>query len=523
MKMKLVACLAAALVCVWLGPARPPVAGASTPVVRVRSDKFDDAQSLITDALRERLAASVAVGVSQGGKITWLEAFGLANGPQRIKATAHTAYPIGSITEALTATAVMALAERGRIDIDKPAEKYMEPLEFTACKGRGRDVTVKHLLNHTAGLPVHFNRFYDGEGHSPPTIEETAAHYAILVREPGKTFQRSDLGYGLLGHIISRVSGIAYGDFMRKHVFEPLGMMTTWIGPHPEWAGITAETYDARLRPLPPVRTDTPAAGEGFSCAYDLLRFAMFQLENRLPDTEPPIGAQAIEAMQTGVDESAEYAAGDLYAMGWFVTEDDNGFRTVWQESSTDGASGMLKLVPSENIAVVVLINGPGDGLPRRIVDSALGALLPAYRKNLEAGSEPRRPGLGPFEPAPDLIGEWKGKIMTYGLDIPVRMVFQQDGDIHFLKPPDIDNTWVLQDLEYFDEVLNEVGMDGNRIRGWVDARVATGDAMRSPHVLLIDIVREGDSIDGSVTAVSAAERIYFGLSYCIHLERQDR
>ncbi len=522
MKRAFIAILAAGVLCAWFSPLDTRAAGTQAPVIRVPNEEFDEVRSLIADAVSTRTIPSAAVAVARGGKIIWLEGLGWADGPGRVKATAHTAYPIASITKALTATAVMALAGRGEIDIDEPAEKYMKPLKFKAYRGKSGDVTVRHLLNHTAGLPMHFNYFYDDEPYDPPGFDETFYRYGILVREPGKVFQHSNLGYEVLGRIISEVSGMTYEDFMRSQVFEPLGMVTTWVGLHPEWSGLAAEKYDSGLRPIPAMSMDTPAAGGCFASAYDLVRFGMFHLKNNLPGAPALLSKDAIEAMQTEKDETASYPAGRMYGLGWFFDEDDNGYRTVWQEGGIDGATSILKLVPSENIAVVVLINGWSKDLTERIADGILGILLPEYKKNLEERGKERKREFGPYEPTPELTARYKGEVKTYAGDFPVKMIFQDDGDIHFLKPLDIDRTWVLQEGEYFDRVLNDVGVAGDRIYGWVHANMPTGDASRYPHALVVDVTHEGDDIYGAVSAVSAAERMYFSLPYYITLKKQD-
>ena len=522
MKRTLVAIIVAGAVCAWLIPGGPDAAGTSVPVMRVKNKDFDEIRSLITDAVGDRTIASAAVAVAHGGKIVWLEGLGWANGPQRIKATAHTAYPIASITKPLTATAIMVLAERGELDLETPAEKYIEPLEFTAYRGKSGDVTVRHLLNHTSGLPLHFNYFYADEAYDPPGFEETLHRYGILVHEPGRVFQVSNLGYEVLGHIVSEVSGLPYDDFLRSEIFDPLGMATSWTGHHPEWSSLAAEKYDSALRPIPAMRTDTPAASEGFTSVYDLIRFGMFHLKNNLPGTQGLLSKDAIEAMQTEIDETAAYTSDDMYALGWAVKENDNGYRTVWHEGGIAGARGILKLVPSENIAVAVLTNGWGGDLVGRITDGILGTLLPDYEDSPKEGADESEPAFGPYEPSPALAGLYKGGIKTYAGDIPVRLDFQDDGDIHFMKPLEIDRTWVLKDQDHLNTLLNDPGMSGNRIYGWVHATMPTGDASRHPHVLVMDITHDGDRIEGSVTAVSAAERMYFGLSYYVSLKKQD-
>ncbi len=99
-------------------------------------------------------------------------------------------------------------------------------------------------------------------------------------------------------------------------------------------------------------------------------------------------------------------------------------------------------------------------------------------------------------------------------------MVFQEDGDIHFLKQLDINRNWVLQNQRLFDRVLNNTGFKEDRIYGWVDAHMPTADAQRLPHIMVVDVIRDGKKLTGSVSAISAADRMYFGLPYYISLDK---
>jgi CubicO group peptidase (beta-lactamase class C family) len=90
-------------------------------------------------------------------------------------------------------------------------------------------VTIKHLLQHTSGLPRHWRNFYSDEGETPPKLAETISRYGILVNAPGTQHLYTNLGYGLLAHIIEQVSRMPFSEFMRKEVFQPLGMLNTSI------------------------------------------------------------------------------------------------------------------------------------------------------------------------------------------------------------------------------------------------------------------------------------------------------
>ncbi|NIM47988.1 MAG: serine hydrolase [Gemmatimonadales bacterium] len=303
---------------------------------QVRNAEFDAVKAMILKEIEERTIPSASVAVAKDGEIIWLESFGWADVERKIKATPHTPYPIASITKTMTATAVMLLAERGELDIRQPVEDYVAPLKLTAYKGNSRDVTVKHLLNHAGGLAMHFDYYYEDEEYVPPSVPEAIERYGFLIHAPGEVFQYANLGYALLGHMISKVTGTEYEDFLRTEVFERLGMNHTWVGSHSDGPSPVTSKYDGELGIIPQVLPYAVAAGAAFSSAYDLVRFGMFHLKDRIAEQERILRDATIEAMQSDKDATAKYGSEDYYGFGWFFRESEGatgsaGTRAVWE------------------------------------------------------------------------------------------------------------------------------------------------------------------------------------------------
>jgi CubicO group peptidase (beta-lactamase class C family) len=111
-------------------------------------------------ALEQRIAReidsgnvpSLAVAAVQDGRVVYLRAFGHADLATRRPATVHTAYALASATKPITATAVLQLAERGRIDLDAPAQNYLRPWRLHRTAERWQAPSVRQLLDHTSGL-----------------------------------------------------------------------------------------------------------------------------------------------------------------------------------------------------------------------------------------------------------------------------------------------------------------------------------------------------------------------------------
>jgi len=169
-------------------------------------------------------------------------------------------YALASISKPLTATGLMILAERGLINLDSPINDYLGEVKLQPRVGDEAEATVRRVASHTAGLPLHSQHFYEGDLYQPPLIEETIRRYGYLVTAPGERYQYSNLGYGLLGYVISSVSGQSYADFMSEKVFVPLGMNHTSVLLGPDLEESQAVKYTPGGLVVPPCDTDSPGA-----------------------------------------------------------------------------------------------------------------------------------------------------------------------------------------------------------------------------------------------------------------------
>ncbi len=268
---------------------------------------FDRLRELMRSQLIERALPSLAVAVARDGVILWEEGFGWADRANRIHATPHTLYSLASISKPITTTGLMILQERGLLDLDRPIDDYLGDAKLTARVGSAADATVRRVANHTAGLPLHYQFFYADQPHRPPPFAETIRRYANLITMPGERHQYSNLGYGLLDHVISRLSCQSYADFMRSAVFLPLGMTHTSVGIEPELAPFQAIRYGADGISYPFYDFDHPGGSAVFCSAHDLVRFGMFHLKAHLPDQKAILSDQTIDTIWFK-------ASGDIHA-----------------------------------------------------------------------------------------------------------------------------------------------------------------------------------------------------------------
>ena len=415
--------------CVFLGALSVFVAESQQS--RASADQFDPIRQQIKTALVESNLPSVSVAVARDGAILWEEGFGWADRENRIAATEHTMYSLASISKPITATGLMTLVERARVKLDKRINEYLGSAKLTARIGDANNATVRRVANHTSGLPLHYQFFYEDEPYRRPTMDETIRRYGNLLTRPGERYQYSNLGFGVLDYVIARESGKSYADYMRQKVFLPLGMTHTSVDIGPGLEKHHAIRYDPTGDPIPFYDFDHPGASAIYSSAHDLVRFGMFHLKNHLPDQKAILSDKSIDAMQQATSEPGKDTG---YGIGWGMSVDGRGYRTVSHSGGMGGVSTLLVLVPEENIAVASLANARTP-LAYRLPGEILKILLPdsnteqSDRKNAqqEAETDESQDSENAWPPSP-LVGRWKGKVHTYQGELRLRFDVKPEG-----------------------------------------------------------------------------------------------
>jgi len=454
------------------------------------TDSFDAVRAHIERLVADGEVPSMAVAVARDGEIVWEEGFGLANREKNIPATEHTVYYLASIGKPFMATGLMVLVEQGLIDLDAPINDYLGEARIQARVGDVAEATVRRVANHTAGLPLHAQTFYEDEPYRAPPMDELIRRYGYLVTAPGERWQYSNLGYGVLGDVIARVSGKSYADCMREEVLALLGMSHTSVGIDPGLEAYQAVQYAPDGSPLPRYEIDVPGARAVYGSAHDLIRFGMFHLKNHLPDQQAIISDAAIDEMQRQTTVSLLGGYGP-------------------------GVTNSLVLVPQENLAVVVLSN-TYRGWPDQIANQILRVLLG------EKFVEPDLPrsGVEPFVPGPAFIGVWEGHVHTYEGGMPLVLAIKESGDI-WVELGEQPRT-ALADVHYDDGPgRNSVG-GGVFLRGRMEGDLGTEDMdRRQPDYLWLEVKLRDGVLNGSLIAFSGPPRFYYQLQHWVELRKQ--
>jgi len=483
---------------------------------RAHAQAAPDRWQPVRDSIERQLVrvsgAAMAVAVAKDGKIIWEQGFGWANREKMIPATQHTMFSLASISKPITATGLMVLAQRGRIDLDRPTNDYLGIGKLTGLAGDAAGATVRRVLSHTAGLPLHYQFFYANENRHPPTMDETIARYGVLVSAPGETFRYSNLGYGIIDYLISRGSGLSYADYMRREVFLPLGMTRTSVDIGPGLEPYAAERYDRRGRPVPVYTFDHNGGSAVYSSAHDLVRFGMFHLKNHLADQRPILADSMIDLMQRPHAPSAFGDSSVSYGLGW-SRHQSHGYAVVEHSGGMPGVATALNLFPSENLAIVALTNGGGN--PFAIAEDIAAVLLPRYAEALKADrAKPSRPAAPKFQPTAELVGAWEGTLRTWQRSIPFRLTVEADGDVKVrIGSPSDDGQ--------LESLLNDAAWTGGVLTGRFAGTIPTPDASWTPHSIALELRLAGGKLRGQASAQTPDNPVFFSIASYLELARR--
>lgn len=220
-------------------------------------------------------AFSGVILVADGGKILFHRGYGQASRELGIPNGTATRFQIGSVTKVFTAMLVLKQVEEGRIGLDKTISDYLPDYPPET----GKQITIRHLLTHTSGIPHHYQAlpdYFTSRDHYFHTPRELIRLFqdVPLKHKPGERFTYSSPGYYILGAILQRVTGKSYAELLQEYICLPLGLSDTFADNNRTRGGNLATGYIRGLTgPVKAYAEDKStalAAGDMISTARDL-------------------------------------------------------------------------------------------------------------------------------------------------------------------------------------------------------------------------------------------------------------
>lgn len=344
----------------------PPVASTALQV-GLPSDA--EILSIIKQRVDEKRSAGFVVGVIDPDGRQRVVSYG-DPGPGQPALDGNSVFEIGSISKVFTATVLAELVQEGKVHLEDPAQKYL-PATVHLPTRNGKEITLGNLAMQNSGLPRMPSNFHPADPANPYADYTVQQMYDFLsgyqlTRDPGAQFEYSNLGVGLLGHILSSVTGMSYEEMERQRVWQPLGMTNTAITLTPWMKAHLAIGHDPQGKVA--ANWDLPTlAGAGAirSTTNDMLKF----LDANLHPERGPL-QRAMAFAHTERAPAGNMAIG----LNWLSLH-AGPEPIVWHNGGTGGYRTFVGFMSSRKAGVVVMTNSAGEGaddIGFHILNSAL-------------------------------------------------------------------------------------------------------------------------------------------------------
>jgi CubicO group peptidase (beta-lactamase class C family) len=284
------------------------------------------------------------VFIARRNKVLLRRGYGMANYELRVPNSPETRFHIASVSKPFTAAAILQLQEQGRLSISDHVTRFVPDFP------NGDRITLDNLLTHTSGIPnVNDLPDYDTFSRSPHTLPELVAKFAALPLEfePGANYHYSNSNYNLLALILEKVSGEEYGEYIRRHIFDPAGMRDS------------GHDGDA-LRLIPMAASGYEPAGKA---AHEKAAYLDWSsktgngsLYSTVDDLHRFVGALKANAVLQAATREKYFVAGKGNRYGWFIRQ-RLGHRVMSSNGRSPGFTSALDYFPDDDVTIIVLSN----------------------------------------------------------------------------------------------------------------------------------------------------------------------
>ncbi|WP_340114203.1 serine hydrolase [Maribellus mangrovi] len=287
---------------------------------------------------------SGSILIAKDGQVLSSKGYGKSSYQFDVENTPQTKFRIGSLTKGFTAVCIMQLVEHNKLSLDDKLIKFIPDYP------RGDDITIKHLLTCTSGIPNHteFEDFDNNRRVFHFTISETIETFKSkkLKFNPGEKFKYSNSNYILLGLIIEQISNMPYADYIEENIFEPLKMENSGFEKPENVINNMAQGYCFRNNEIVNAKfrnmSNASASGALYSTVEDLY------IWDRALYTEKLITKKSLETIFTPFK--------DNYAFGWGVVNIFN-HKMITHSGEIDGFTSNISRFTDDDICTIILSN----------------------------------------------------------------------------------------------------------------------------------------------------------------------
>jgi CubicO group peptidase (beta-lactamase class C family) len=316
-------------------------------------------QTMAAEMKEQEIPGAVFIFV-QNGRVVLEKGYGLADVARSKPVDPRTTiFPIASITKVFTGTALVQLADRGKLDLNADVNRYLKTIRVPA----GKPVTARHLLTHTAGFDELRGRLITSTDERPQPLDRFLATRLVRVRPPGELTSYSSFGTALAGLLVEDVSELPYERYLAAHVWAPLKMNRTQVTV-PEVLlddlAVPYELIDKKIVAIPHERYHTTPAGSISATASDMGRYMLAILGGGTLDGARILSDAATRDMITQQITMHPQIPGFGYVWQMSAT---NGQRIVEHGGNVGGFHSLMVLLPDHNAGFFVAAHREGADL----------------------------------------------------------------------------------------------------------------------------------------------------------------
>jgi CubicO group peptidase (beta-lactamase class C family) len=327
-----------------------------------------------------------AVAVIKGDKVVFERSYGMANLEYRLPITSNSIFDLCSLTKQFTGLAISMLVQQGKISMDDDIRKYLPQVpDF------GKVITVSNLVHHTSGLrdypeALMIAGWRYSELCTLDDVMRLVAHQKELDFDPGSQWSYCNTGYVLLAALVEKVTGESFPNWVKRHIFQPLGMNHSFIKADsrtivPNLATSYARTEQGYLK-----YSDVLSA-YGSSCMYSSLK----DMSRWVIHLQAAIHAR--DAVYTRLLEKIHLINGGNinYAYGLEIWP-YKGVKTIYHSGAWAGYRTQIMIFPDDQLAFITLSNADDDDLSAGYARSIADLLLQKNDDRSQAQNDRSRP-----------------------------------------------------------------------------------------------------------------------------------
>jgi CubicO group peptidase (beta-lactamase class C family) len=356
----------------------------ATTSARAQDSLSDKIDRFVNEEMQRQHVPGIGIAVIQHGQVVKAQGYGLATLELRVPVSTETMFQSGSLGKQFTATAVMLQVEDGKLALSDPLTKF-----FPDAPPAWRNITVRHLLTHTSGIPDYTEGVVDlRKDYTEDELSKFA--FGLPLEFPaGSRWNYSNTGYVLLGIIVHKVSGSFYGDVLATRVFKPLGMTTARVINEADIipnraAGYQLENGEVKNQDWVAPKLNTTADGSLYFSLRDLIAWDAGVRSHAI--LKPESWAQILTPVQLTSGKTYPYG------FGWFL-EERGGKPLQHHSGSWQGFKTQFSRFIGDDLSIVVLAN-LAQANPTRIADGVAALVDPALALPPLTPIEDREPQL---------------------------------------------------------------------------------------------------------------------------------